>query len=140
MNDIPPISSNIPPQIPLPPGPTRPPRPTCPTLGEDPAERVPITNPVAAIEAILRQPRATVLKPPAAPGRAVVETRAQHLVSRVLTLEQCCREVAALLAGTPLDQVAGHEVQRLRHGCAQALLSLDYARDVLQRQATGGVP
>jgi ParB-like chromosome segregation protein Spo0J len=91
-------------------------------------------------ETILRNPRATVLKPPAAPGRTVGETRAQHLVGRVLSLEQHCREVAALLVGTSPDQVAGHEAQRLRRGCAQALLSLDYAREVLQRQATGGTP
>lgn len=97
MNDIPPISSNIPPQIPLPPGPTRPPRPTCPTLGEDPAERVPITNPVAAIEAILRQPRRLMyaLRQPGAGG----------LIAGMLFVAVGC----SLIYGVVVGSFSGHE-------------------------------
>ena len=56
----------VPPQIPPPPPPSYGPRP----LGDDPAERVPITNPIAAIEAILRQPRRLMysLRQPGAGG------------------------------------------------------------------------
>src|SRR5579863_2053611 len=53
MNETNPPPPPIPPQFPtLPPMP--PPRPP---LGENPEEREPITSPIAAIEAILRQPR-----------------------------------------------------------------------------------
>lgn len=53
MNETNPPLPPIPPQFPsLPPPP--PPRPP---LGENPEERAPITSPIAAIEAILRQPR-----------------------------------------------------------------------------------
>jgi hypothetical protein len=57
----------VPPQIPPPPPPPGyGPRP----LGEDPAERVPISSPIAAIEAILRQPRRLMysLRQPGAGG------------------------------------------------------------------------
>ena len=54
MNDLNPIGSGVPPQ--LPPGAASS-YPVRPALGDDPAERVPITNPIAAVEAILRQPR-----------------------------------------------------------------------------------
>ncbi len=66
MNDANPIGSGVPPQIP----PTAPTRPKPPTLGDDPTERVPITNPSAAIEAILPQPRRLMyaLRQPGAGG------------------------------------------------------------------------
>ena len=53
MNDTNPNPMPVPPQIPPSPAAGSNPRP----LGDDPAERVPIINPIAAIEAILRQPR-----------------------------------------------------------------------------------
>ena len=54
MNDTNPTTPPAPPQIPpVAPPPGYGPRP----LGDDPAERVPIPNAVAAVEAILRQPR-----------------------------------------------------------------------------------
>jgi hypothetical protein len=52
MNTTNPISASIPPQIPpstIVPGPA--------PLGENPGEREPITSPISAVEAILRQPR-----------------------------------------------------------------------------------
>jgi hypothetical protein len=52
MNDTNPLSASIPPQIPtglLAPGPA--------PLGDNPGEREPITTPLGAVEAILRQPR-----------------------------------------------------------------------------------
>lgn len=67
MNDINPIGSGVPPQIPSAAATNLPSRPA---LGDDPAERVPITNPIAAIEAILRQPRRLMysLRQPGAGG------------------------------------------------------------------------
>jgi len=67
MNDIHPTGSNVPPQIPPVAAPNYPPRPA---LGDDPAERVPVANPIAAIEAILRQPRRLMysLRQPGAGG------------------------------------------------------------------------
>jgi hypothetical protein len=54
----PPFPPNIPPNTPPPPPFTPPVQPIASrALGDDPEERVPITNPITAIEAILRQPR-----------------------------------------------------------------------------------
>jgi hypothetical protein len=58
MNESNPTPPQFPPQIP----PNAPPVPPLPplssrALGDDPEERVPITSPITAIEAILRQPR-----------------------------------------------------------------------------------
>ena len=54
MNDTNPTPQPAPPQIP----PVTPPSAHGPRpLGDDPAERVPISNAIAAIEAMLRQPR-----------------------------------------------------------------------------------
>src|SRR5471030_707472 len=53
MNDQNPAPPRIPPQIPPPSAGANEPRP----LGDDPSERLPITNVIAAIDAILRHPR-----------------------------------------------------------------------------------
>ncbi len=52
MNENNPIPPQMPPQYPSTPPPKRRPEP-----GDTPEERVPITNPIAAIEAVLRHPR-----------------------------------------------------------------------------------
>lgn len=67
MNDINPIGSGVPPQIP--PGATAN-ASARPALGDDPAARVPVTNPIAAVEAILRHPRRLMysLRQPGAGG------------------------------------------------------------------------
>ncbi|MSU57556.1 MAG: hypothetical protein EXS35_05155 [Pedosphaera sp.] len=80
----------VPPQIP-PPG--YGPRP----LGDDPAERVPITNPIAAIEAILRQPRRLMysLRQPGAGG----------LIAGMLFVAVVC----SLIYGVVVGSFSGHE-------------------------------
>ncbi len=94
MNDTNPAGANIPPQIPLPPAPTR---PTRPTLGDDPAERVPVTNPVSAIEAILRHPRRLMysLRQPGAGG----------LITGMLFVAVVC----SLIYGVVVGSFSGHE-------------------------------
>jgi len=55
MNETNPTPPQFPPHIP--PMPSVTPPPTARSLGDNPEERVPITSPITAIEAILRQPR-----------------------------------------------------------------------------------
>jgi len=57
MNITNPLPASIPPQIPA-----SPIAPRLTPLGEDPAEREPITSPLGAVEAILRQPRRVLLQ------------------------------------------------------------------------------
>jgi len=94
MNDINPVGSGVPPQIPPTTAPTR---PAHPALGEDPAERVPITNPIAAIEAILRQPRRLMysLRQPGAGG----------LITGMLFVAVLC----GLTYGVVVGSFSGHE-------------------------------
>jgi hypothetical protein len=72
----------IPPVIPAPPR----------QLGDDPAERVPITNAFAAIEALLRQPRRLLfqLRQPGAGG----------LIAQMLFVSAVCALVYGVVAGT----------------------------------------
>lgn len=100
MNDTNPPGSGVPPQIPLPPSPTRPTSQTGPTLGEDPSERLPVSNPVAAIEAILRQPRRLMysLRQPGAGG----------LIAGML----CVAVVCSLIYGVVVGSFSGHEQWR----------------------------
>jgi KorB domain len=91
-------------------------------------------------EAILSNPRATVVKPPAETLRRVPDDRglalsAQRLVRGLRTLEQHCLEVAALLSGAQSVQHAEHELQSVNRGCAHALISLDHVRELLVQQA-----
>lgn len=80
----------IPPQIP--PSPPPPPRYNQPPLGEDPSERVPVTNPIAAIEAILRQPRRLMysLRQPGAGG----------LIAGMLIAAVVCSLIYGLVVGS----------------------------------------
>ena len=61
-------------------------------LGDDPAERVPITNAFAAIEALLRQPRRLLfqLRQPSASG----------LIVQMLFVSAVCAVVYGVVAGT----------------------------------------
>ena len=81
---------NPPPQVPpqIPPPPTSGPRP----LGDDPAERVPITNPVTAVEAILRQPRRLMysLRQPGAGG----------LIAGMLFVAVVCSLIYGVIVGS----------------------------------------
>ena len=85
-------------------------------------------------EAILRAPRATVVKP-ASGKEATPESPAQGLVRRLRSLEQHCQEVATAVLETTS---AAAESDRIRHGCTRAVLTLERTRDVLQRYLTGG--
>jgi hypothetical protein len=89
MNDPHPTGPLIPPQIPPPPPPVYPgSRP----LGELPEEREPIPNAVAAVEAILRQPRRVMyqLRQPGAGG----------LVAGMLFVSVLCSVVYGVVVGT----------------------------------------
>src|ERR1044071_6738071 len=94
MNDINPIGSGLPPQIP--PGAATN-YPARPALGDDPAERVPVTNPIAAVEAILRQPRRLMysLRQPGAGG----------LIAGMLFVAVVC----SLIYGVVVGSFSGHE-------------------------------
>ena len=90
-------------------------------------------------EALLSNPRATILKPPETTRRVSDEPRglalSQRLVRGLRTLEQHCLEVAALLTGAHSVQHAAHELQSVNRGCAHALISLDHVRELLVQQA-----
>jgi KorB domain len=90
-------------------------------------------------EAILSNPRATMVKPPETPRSVPVEPlglalSAQRLVRGLRTLDQHCQEVAALLSGAQAIQHAAHELQSIKRGCAHALISLDHIRELLVPQ------
>lgn len=91
-------------------------------------------------EAILSNPRATIVKPPETPRSVPVEPlglalSAQRLVRGLQTLEQHCREVTALLRGAQSVQHAAHELQSVNRNCAHALISLDHVRELLVQHA-----
>ena len=87
MNDQKPI----PPQLPSPHPPVK---PACsqPPLGEDPAECVPITNVIVAIEAILRQPRRVIYQ--------LRQPGAGRLMAMMLLVSVMCSLVYGVVAGT----------------------------------------
>jgi hypothetical protein len=88
MNNPNPSPSSTPPLIP---GPDLPPRHRLP-LGENPEEREPIRNPVAAVEAILRQPRRVMcqLRQPGCAG----------LIFRMLGVALLCGLIYGVVVGT----------------------------------------
>jgi ParB/RepB/Spo0J family partition protein len=92
-------------------------------------------------EAILRDPRGTVLQPeddilvPPCDGQGV-SLQARMLLRRLLALEKTSMNVAALFSGTELGQFENHEEQRVRRGCARALVGLGQAREALSLAAT----
>ncbi len=61
-------------------------------LGEDPAERVPITNAIAAIDSILRQPRRVMFQ--------LFQPGAGKLIARMLVVAALCGVVYGVVAGT----------------------------------------
>jgi hypothetical protein len=87
MNNTSPMSASIPPQLPV--GPIA---PGLAPLGEDPGEREPITSPLGAIEAILRQPR-RVLFQLRLPGP-------RPLIGRMLLVAVLCCLVYGVVVGT----------------------------------------
>ena len=89
MNDTHPTGPLIPPQIPPPPPPSY---PSGRPLGELPEEREPIPNAVAAVEAILRQPRRVMyqLRQPGSGG----------LIAGMLFVAVLCSVVYGVVVGT----------------------------------------
>ena len=87
MNTTNPLSASMPPQIPAKP-PLLGPLP----LGESPEDREPIKGPLAAVEAILRQPRRVIcqLRQPGAPV----------LIGRMLAVAILCAVVYGIVVGT----------------------------------------
>jgi len=91
-------------------------------------------------EAILSNPRATIIKPQETPRCVPDEPHglalsAQRLMRGLQTLEQHCLEVAVLLSGAQSIQHVPHELQSVKRGCAHALISLDHVRRLLVQQA-----
>lgn len=85
MNDLNPIGTP-------PPIPTAANHPALRPLGDDPAERVPITNPVSAVEAILRQPRRLMFQ--------LRQPGAGSLILGMLALALGCSLVYGLVIGS----------------------------------------
>src|SRR5450755_2623200 len=92
MNATTPVPPKIPPQIPPVIGANEP-RP----LGEDPSERVPITNVVAAIDAILRHPRRVMFQ--------LYQPGAGKLTAMMLLVAAGCSLIYGVVVGT----FSGHD-------------------------------
>src|SRR5262245_52686083 len=87
MNDLTPPSAPMPPQIPI----TVPAVPSAQALGDLPEERHPIPNIVAAVEAILRQPR-RIMYQLRQPGSG-------RLIGAMLLMAVLCSLVYGLVVG-----------------------------------------
>lgn len=92
-------------------------------------------------EAILRDPRRTVLAPEEdlvlSPAEELgLSHQPRHLLRRLLALERSCLEVTHVFSSTELGQFETFEEQRVRKGCARTLVSLGQAQDAL-REAAG---
>ena len=87
MNDTTPVPPIIPLKIP-PVANSGEPRP----LGDDPSERVPITNVIAAIDAILRHPRRVMFQ--------LHQPEAGKLIGRLLLVSVVCSLIYGVVVGT----------------------------------------
>ena len=92
-------------------------------------------------EAILKDPRATVLRPDeevfvAPAAEQGLSYPAKLLQRRLVGLERSCLEVTCLLSSTELRSFTEREEKRLRAGCARALITLNQAQHELQDQAS----
>ena len=88
-------------------------------------------------EAILKDPRATVLRPDeeifvAPAAEQGLSYPAKLLQRRLVGLERSCLEVTCLLSSTELRSFTEHEEKRLRSGCARALITLNQTQHELQ--------
>jgi ParB-like chromosome segregation protein Spo0J len=91
--------------------------------------------------AILKDPRATVLRPDEELFVAPVAEQglsypAKQLQRRLIGLERSCLEVTCLLSSTELRSFTEHEEKRLRTGCARALITLCQAQKELSEQTS----
>jgi ParB-like chromosome segregation protein Spo0J len=87
-------------------------------------------------EAILKDPRATVLRPAedvfvAPAAEQGLSYPAKLLQRRLVGLERSCLEVTCLLSSTELRSFTEHEEKKLRAGCARALITLNQAQKEL---------
>jgi hypothetical protein len=82
------LNVNVPPQI----AGAVPPRPGSLLLGEAPEEREPITNPITAVEAILRQPRRVIYQ--------LRQPGAGRLIGSMLVVTILCSLVYGVVVGT----------------------------------------
>jgi hypothetical protein len=92
-------------------------------------------------EAILKDPRATVLRPDeevfvAPAAEQGLSYPAKLLQRRLVGLERSCMEVTCLLSSTELRSFTEHEEKRLRAGCARALITLNQTQHELQDHAS----
>jgi hypothetical protein len=87
MNTANPSSASIPPQLPAPPV-----APALAPLGENPGEREPITSPIGAVEAVLRQPRRLIFQ--------LRQPGAGPLVGGMLLVAVVCSLVYGVVVGT----------------------------------------
>ncbi len=99
-----------------------------------------LSKPQREHEAILRDPRATVLKPDdnivvAPVAEQGLSYPAKQIQRRLAGLERSCLEVVRLLSGAELRQFTEHEEKRLRAGCARALVTVTQVQKTLAEQA-----
>jgi len=92
-------------------------------------------------EAILKDPRATVLRPDeevfvAPAAEQGLSYPAKLLQRRLVGLERSCLEVTCLLSSTELRSFTEHEEKRLRAGCARTLITLNQTQHELQDQTS----
>lgn len=85
---------------------------------------------------ILRDPRATVLRPEeeifvAPAAEQGLSYPAKLLQRRLIGLERSCLGVTCLLSSTELRSFTEHEEKRLRAGCARALITLNQTQKEL---------
>jgi ParB-like chromosome segregation protein Spo0J len=97
------------------------------------------SKPEREYEAILKDPRATVLRPEEEIFVAPVAEQglsypARQLQRRLIGLERSSLEVTCLLSLTELCSFTEHEEKRLRAGCARALVTVDQVQKILAEQ------
>jgi len=100
-----------------------------------------LSKPQREYEDILKDPRATVLRPEEEIFVAPVAEQglsypAKQLQRRLIGLERSCLGVTCLLSLTELRSFTEHEEKRLRAGCARALITLSQAQKELQEQTS----
>jgi ParB/RepB/Spo0J family partition protein len=98
-----------------------------------------LSKPEREYAAILKDPRATVLRPEEEVFVAPVAEQglsypAKQLQHRLISLERSCLGVTCLLSLTELRSFTEHEEKRLRAGCARALVTVDQVQKALAEQ------
>ena len=104
-----------------------------------------LSKPQREHEAILKDPRATVLRPEEEIFVAPVAEQglsypAKQLQHRLIGLERSCLGVTCLLSLTELRSFTEHEEKRLRAGCARALVTVDQVQKHLAESCAPPLP